>query len=142
MPSTAADQDQQRLSSRLAAGAGVVPAPGWLAACRSHLASLDKENGCGRGPAASAAGGEEDADADEVLRQILSSDLRDVVRRCGDGDDSGDGEDGNHPGRILRQAILASLGPGADSNNNHTVTRPLLGIIMGMAATLRTRRRR
>ena len=42
MPSTAADP---LLSSRLAAGAGVTPAPGWLAACRSHLASLDKENG-------------------------------------------------------------------------------------------------
>ena len=102
-------------ASRLAAEAGVTPGPGWLAACRSHLASLDKENGA-------AEGGE---DADAVLRQVLHSDLRDVVRRCRSEDGGGDGDGGagsNHPGRILRQAILASLGPG--SSNSHTVTPP------------------
>ena len=104
----------QSLSSRLTSQAGVIPSPDWLEACRSHLAALDKENtAAGRGGGGGGVPPEDDED--EVLHHVLHSDLRDVVRRLGGGEDDGR----SHPGQILRQAILASLRPGGGGSNSN-----------------------
>ena len=99
-------------SDRLSTLAGVRPSPDWTRAFRSHL--IDR--------------GRDGDDEDAALREILRSDLRDVVRtrrRPGEDGGGGDGaaasdlEDGeDSPSRLVRCAISASLPPGAGARRN------------------------
>lgn len=97
------------MEERLAIQAGVKPSPEWLDACRKHLHQQTQPSD----------------NEDEVLHQILHTDLRNVVRRFDHSNNTSScSEEQQKPSFILRKIIEKSCNVGNEQSSVSKATLP------------------